>query len=39
MTSLFASVEIRNKVVEEYGAIEGGKQTFSSLADFLINIK
>jgi uncharacterized protein YndB with AHSA1/START domain len=39
MSSLFASVEIRNKVVEEYGAIEGGKQTLSRLADYLVNIK
>jgi len=35
MWSLFPTVEERNKVVEEYGAIEGGKQTLSRLAQFL----
>ncbi|WP_256941383.1 SRPBCC family protein [Bacillus sp. EAC] len=35
MCSLFPTVEERNKVVEEYGAIEGGKQTLSRLAEFL----
>ena len=35
MRSLFASVEERDKVVREYGAIEGGNQTLDRLAEHL----
>lgn len=35
MRSLFPSKEIRDKTVEEYGAIEGGRQTLDRLAAFL----
>lgn len=35
MYSLFPSVEQRNKVVEEYGAIEGGNQTMDRLEEYL----
>jgi hypothetical protein len=35
MKSLFKSAAERDRVVEEYGAIEGGKQTLSRLAEHL----
>jgi len=35
MRSLFPSAEARRKVVEEFGAIEGGKQTLERLAEHL----
>jgi len=35
MRSLFASAEERDKVVKEYGAIEGGNQTLDRLAEHL----
>jgi uncharacterized protein YndB with AHSA1/START domain len=35
MRSLFKSAAERDRVVEEYGAIEGGKQTLSRLAEHL----
>jgi uncharacterized protein YndB with AHSA1/START domain len=38
MRSVFASVEIFKKVVEQYGAIEGGKQTLNRLEAYLPNM-
>jgi uncharacterized protein YndB with AHSA1/START domain len=38
MRSLFASAEERDKVVKEYGAIEGGNQTLDRLAEHLAGI-
>ena len=35
MHTLFRSAELRDQVVEEYQAIEGGRQTLERLADFL----
>ncbi|WP_406701241.1 SRPBCC family protein [Singulisphaera sp. Ch08] len=35
LRSLFATAAERDKVVEEYGAIEGGNQTLARLAEFL----
>ncbi|MFC5703377.1 SRPBCC family protein [Cohnella faecalis] len=35
MRSLFPTAEERDRVVREYGAIEGGKQTLDRLAEFL----
>ena len=35
MRALFATAEERDRVVEEHGAIEGGKQTLARLAEFL----
>src|ERR1700704_352083 len=35
MASIFETAEERNRVVEKYGAIEGGKQTLSRLAEHL----
>jgi uncharacterized protein YndB with AHSA1/START domain len=35
MRALFPSAEERNRVAEEYGAIEGGKQTLDRLAEHL----
>ncbi len=35
MRSLFASAAERERVVEEFGAIEGGKQTLGRLAEYL----
>lgn len=35
MQSLFKSAAERDKVVKEYGAIEGGNQTLARLAEFL----
>ena len=35
MTQLFPAAEIRNLVIEKYGALEGAQQTFQRLADLL----
>ena len=35
LRALFASAAERTKHVEEYGAIEGGKQTLARLAEYL----
>jgi uncharacterized protein YndB with AHSA1/START domain len=35
MRAVFASAEMRNEVVEKYGAAEGGRQTLERLAAFL----
>jgi uncharacterized protein YndB with AHSA1/START domain len=35
MASIFETAEERNRVVEKYGAIEGGKQTLGRLAEHL----
>jgi uncharacterized protein YndB with AHSA1/START domain len=35
MRSVFPSAAARDRVVKEYGAIEGGKQTLAKLADYL----
>lgn len=35
MTGLFATAEERNRHADEYGAIEGGKQTLARLAEHL----
>ena len=35
MRSLFAYAEVRDKVVKEYGAIEGGNQTINKLEAYL----
>jgi hypothetical protein len=35
MRSLFVSKEERDKVVREYGAIEGGNQTLTRLEEYL----
>jgi uncharacterized protein YndB with AHSA1/START domain len=35
----YADSELRRKIVEEYGAIKGGEQTFARLAEFLTKIK
>ena len=32
---IFASAEMRDKVIKEYGAVEGGKQTLARLSEFL----
>lgn len=34
---VFPSSEERDRIVKEYGAIEGGKQTLGRLAEFLVN--
>jgi len=39
MRSLFETVEDRNKVVEQYGAIEGGEQHLARLAEHLSGVK
>lgn len=38
MRSLFPSAAVRNKVVEEYGAIEGGNQTLARLEAYLAKV-
>jgi uncharacterized protein YndB with AHSA1/START domain len=38
MHALFRSAADRDRVVKEYGAIEGGKQTLARLADYLSKI-
>lgn len=35
MRMVFDSAQLRNQVVEEYGAIEGAKQTFNRLSEYL----
>jgi uncharacterized protein YndB with AHSA1/START domain len=35
LRSVFPTAEARDRVVKEYGAIEGGKQTLARLADYL----
>jgi uncharacterized protein YndB with AHSA1/START domain len=35
MRALFPTLEARNRVVEKYAAIEGGKQTLARLAEYL----
>jgi uncharacterized protein YndB with AHSA1/START domain len=35
MRAVFPSVAERDRVVEEYGAVEGGKQTLARLADYV----
>jgi len=39
MKSIFETAEERNRVVEKYGAIEGGKQTLGRLAEHLAQLK
>src|SRR3977135_379237 len=39
MASIFETAEERNRVVEKYGAIEGGKQTLSRLAEHLARLR
>jgi uncharacterized protein YndB with AHSA1/START domain len=39
MRSLFKSAAERDRVVEEYGAIEGGKQTLDRLAEHLAKMR
>ena len=39
MTSIFETAEERNRVVEKYGAIKGGKQTLGRLAEHLARLK
>src|SRR5258706_6249103 len=39
MRALFASAEERDRVVKEYGAAEGGKQTLRRLQEYLVNMK
>ena len=38
LRSLFASAAERDKVVEEYGAVEGGNQTLARFAEFLTKV-
>jgi hypothetical protein len=35
MRAVFPSVEERDRVVKQYGAVEGGKQTLARLADYV----
>jgi hypothetical protein len=35
MHTEFASADMRDKIIEEYNAIEGGQQTFERLAQYL----
>ena len=39
MRSVFPSREERDRVIEEHGAIEGGKQTLSRLDDYVAGIR
>jgi uncharacterized protein YndB with AHSA1/START domain len=39
MQLVFPSAEERDRIVKEYGAIEGGNQTFARLAEYLTTIK
>ena len=34
MRSTFATAEERDRVIQEYGAVEGGKQTLGRLAEY-----
>lgn len=38
MRAVFATAEERDKVIKEYGAMEGGNQTLARLADYLITM-
>jgi len=38
LCQVFPTAEDRDKVVKEYGAIEGGKQTLQRLAEFLVKL-
>lgn len=38
MRAVFATAEERDRVVKEYGAMEGGNQTLARLADYLITM-
>jgi uncharacterized protein YndB with AHSA1/START domain len=38
MRAIFATVDERNQTAEEYGAIEGGKQTLDRLAEHLVTM-
>jgi hypothetical protein len=38
MRTVFQTKELRDEVVEEYHAIEGGQQTLSKLADYVTEI-
>jgi len=38
MRALFKTKELRDKVVKEYGAIEGGKQTLGRLATYVASL-
>jgi hypothetical protein len=35
MHTLFRSAELRDQIIEDYHAVEGGKQTLERLAEFL----
>lgn len=35
----FATVEEKQRVIDEFGAIEGGKQTLGRLCDYLVNLQ
>jgi uncharacterized protein YndB with AHSA1/START domain len=37
MRSVFPTAELRDRAVEEYGAIEGGRQTLGRLADHVVS--
>jgi uncharacterized protein YndB with AHSA1/START domain len=39
ISSLFQTVEARNFVVENFGAIEGGEQTLARMAEFVESLK
>jgi uncharacterized protein YndB with AHSA1/START domain len=39
MTALFPTAEERDKVVKEYGAVEGGQQTLRRLAEYVVIMK
>lgn len=39
MQTVFESVELRNRVAEEFGAVEGLKQTLSHLGDYVARMK
>ncbi len=38
MKAVFATAEERDRVIKEYGALEGGNQTLARLADYLITM-
>lgn len=38
MRAVFATAEERDRVIKEYGALEGGNQTLARLADYLITM-
>jgi uncharacterized protein YndB with AHSA1/START domain len=39
MRSTFATVEERDRLIAEYGAVEGGKQTLARLADYIQQVQ